>query len=131
MSAFIVSEKHIQAIVNYAVFKIKDVYFANGGKLDLRTPEDRNRLGQILWDANVESVNYRYTDNQPYHKFEFRPTSEIMSPVQMIKALRCLNYQSCEIDDWNNRTACRLIESLILGTVRFLPGYEEAEWEIQ
>jgi hypothetical protein len=52
------------------------------------------------------------------------------SPVQIIKAVHCLDYQSCETEDWETTLAWRICQALLSSTTARLPGYEAAAWEI-
>ena len=55
----------------------------------------------------------------------------MFSQVQIIKAARCLDYQSCEHPGWEQSDACKLLQAIIGDdTSAHLPGYDEAEWEI-
>ena len=120
MSAFICNSSHITALAVYAA----------RNRLHGRT--DANQIGVMLHAENVLSVNYRYgeatipnfeiCEGAAFHEF---------SQVQIIKAARCLDYQSCEHPGWQQSDACRLLQTIIGDdSSRNLPGYDEAEWEI-
>jgi hypothetical protein len=120
MSALICNHSHVTALAVYAA----------RNRLLGRT--DANPIGEMLHAENVLSVNYRYNEST-IPNFEmcewaaFHPFSH----VQIIKAARCLDYQSCEHPGWQQSDACKLLQVLIGDdTTRNLPGYDDAQWEI-
>lgn len=124
MSAFIVSDNHIHAVVAAAAHF--DAYLPN---LKLRDIDDRQKLGQILVDANYESVNYRYKAKYepPVYRIRFTTPPD---PIQAIKAIDCLDYQSCEVPDWESTEAFKILERIKSAAIAHLPGYQEAKWSI-
>jgi hypothetical protein len=120
MSAFICNNSHITAL---AVFAARNRILGW---------TDANQIGEMLHAENVKSVNYRYgettePDVAMCEWAAFHPFSQ----VQIIKAARCLHYQSCEHPGWETSDACRLLEAIIGDdTTRNLPGYDGADWEI-
>jgi hypothetical protein len=54
-----------------------------------------------------------------------------MAPIQVIRAAHCLEYQSCECEDWQETEACAALMGLVDAAARALPGYEQANWELQ
>lgn len=62
MSAFIVDNEHINAIVNFAFRKMAQQ----------RAPfNDPETLGQMLLNENARSVNYRYSEDDVPPVFEW------------------------------------------------------------
>ncbi len=120
MSAFACSNSHVTALAVYAARK------------RVLGWTDANQIGEMLHAENVKSVNYRYGETTepnfaPCEWAAFHPFTQ----VQIIKAARCLRYQSCEHLGWEASDACKLLEAIIGNdTTRNLPGYDEAEWEI-
>jgi hypothetical protein len=53
-----------------------------------------------------------------------------LSPVQLIKAVHCLDYQSCETEDWETTLAWRICQAVVSAAIGRLPAYEAAAWEI-
>ena len=119
MSAFICNNSHITALAVYAARN------RIGGQADAK------RIGEMLHAENVTSVNYRYCDT-------IRPDFELcewaafhgFSEGQILKAARCLDYQSCEHPAWSDSEACKLLEEIIKRSVTDTHGYDEALWEI-
>ncbi len=148
MSAFIVSRKHIQYLVQAALdlpgrtVQGGRLYWYNKGphQLPYGDSEMENRVGQILWDENIKSVLYRYPgdtketapgpigESYEYTHTYFPPKH--IDPVQTLKACACLDYQSCEHPEWEASEAHAILEAIRNAAIAALPGYEDANWEI-
>jgi hypothetical protein len=120
MSAFICHLSHITALAVYAA-RHRILGFT-----------DANAIGELLHAENVESVNYRYGEHTlPRFAMCEWAAFQAFSEVQILKAARCLHYQSCEHPGWEESNACRIVEAIIGGEESYsLPGYDEAAWEI-
>lgn len=123
MSAFNIGHKHIDYLVTAAIRY--DLYWGPEGHKVIYP----NEVGRMLIEENQNSVNHRYrTDDRPA-PYTFREVLEI-EPVQIIKAINCLEYQSCEHPGWDKSEAwyfCRALKSI---AISLLPGYQEAKWEV-
>lgn len=120
MSAFIVTHAHINALVTWANEHIT-------GNPDYCDPQ---RIGRILWDENRRSVAYRYKEpvSTP-EPFEWRPfDAKPLTLAGVIKAVECLEYQSCETPDYDTREAARILRTIKGEAISRLPGYRNAEW---
>jgi len=151
MSAYIVDKAHIDALVRAAVDRRMSYWLPAGARGD-GTPgpggiritvsrENRDAIGQLLTDANVASVAYRYDDASltdlpgptnawwivPYR---FNARGPILTPVQGLKALDGYEYQSCETPGWPASEAWHFCDDLRGYLIRALPGYEAADWTI-
>ena len=134
MSCWIVSKEHIDLLVSA------------GAEM---TGMDPDELGKMLWEENHNSVNSHYTEQQAVPPYTFEPPPETVknngkvqpvSPVVLIKAINCYEYQSCEHEGWEVSKAhefCKdLKKSLFPNKVmteeqlRELPGYDDAPWGI-
>ena len=125
MSAWIVSKQHIDLLVAASKEVVPDV------------------LGQMLWDENHKSVNYRYTETKPTPSYTFtaRP-NKVINPVVVLKQLACYEYQSCEHAGWEDSKAykfCQMLKAELLATfstpmteemVCALPEYNAAPWGV-
>jgi len=128
MSAFVCSKNHIAAVANYAASK--GVWLGTGSA----KPEDFGRIYKTLAEANVRSVCHRYEDDDTENYADVlrapRRAVSSHSAVEIIKLCDCLDYQSCEVDDWRESDACRLLNNIRSAAINALPGYDEAKWAI-
>jgi len=85
MSAYIVEDKTINSIVTFA---------RNSNIIDM----DANELGQKLLDENIDSVDYRYKEEND--RLEYKHENIKVEPKQVYKDLKSLMYQSCEQPTW-------------------------------
>jgi hypothetical protein len=53
-----------------------------------------------------------------------------VEPVQVLKAIKCYEYQSCEHPSWEDSEARSWCNHLRLAAIEHLPGFEAAKWEI-
>lgn len=102
MSAFTVDTAHIDTIVN-AMRQYAGVPVPTGA--------ERN-IGQMLWDENFASVNYRYRENESAPVYAPTLTDEPLSPIAVLKALDCYEYQSCEHPGWEESDARKLCDAI-------------------
>lgn len=123
MSAFNVGQRHIDYLVAAAIRY--EVTWAP----DHRRIIDPDRVGAMLVEANTLSVNYRYSQTAQPEQYTFRPVIDL-SPVQVLKAIRCFEYQSCEHKGWKGSEAWEFCQVLRLRTCENLPGYKDARWEV-
>ena len=111
MSAWIVSKAHIDRMVKTAI--------AWG-----IAPRDKsyNELGRMLWVENLNSVKYRYPNDtsgkrpgpsgltdEDIENYEYDGGDEL-TPVEALSASRCLDYQSCEHDEWPASDARKFLD---------------------
>jgi hypothetical protein len=139
MSAFIVDNRHIDAIVTYAIAK-RVRYFNPGNSPREKwieiTARNAEEIGRILLDENVRSVAHRYSnrinddERNASAIYAYRPFPTPLAAVEFIKACKCLEYQSCETDDWETTLAYRILRACIDSASSDLRGYERAPWEI-
>ena len=124
MSAFIVNRTHIAALAAFCT---------NSQDWAGRSLKDGTRIGNILWDANYRSVNVRYDEDDSAPVFTLH-TADLVNmpsdPVVVIKACHCLEYQSCEFEEWPQSEACGILESIVSSACHKLSGYEAAPWGI-
>ena len=128
MSAFVVTDQHINALVRYAsrhsitVYEpMQDIRFTVKGHEGI--------AASLLLDQNVKSVNYRYDENEKA-TIIYNPAAPVLTAIQAIKAAQCLKYQSCETPDFEESFACKLLDNIIADAIPRLDGYNEAAWAI-
>ena|SRR3990167_151627 len=146
MSAYMVDRDHIAYLLDAAMdHKIAHCTFhwyhngvsrsLAGGDFELAA-----QVGQMLWNENRLSIEYRYPDtaqdfsrapgpiDESYVYDEHSTQYLTFDPVQVIKACNCFAYQACEHPDWKESEAKVFIDTLIHYAISELPGYETAVW---
>ena len=131
MSAWVVSELHISAIVGFAYHYCPDSHIF---RLRKEAPEVvPDVIGQILLDENYKSVNYRYPDDTPgwgrFH-YEWDLSRLPVNPVAVLSLIACLEYQSCEHPEWEQSEAHAILKTIKAIAIRQLPGYDKYPWAI-
>ena len=135
MSAFIVSDKHIHAMLN-SINKdggySHTIRLSNGETFSRHDSIDLSKLGQILVDQNYRSVNHRYNETGVPPVYEYQPLPWVeYEPVQIIKACHCYDYQACENPDYPSTLAHEILRMIESANINRLPGYDAAAWEIR
>ncbi len=130
MSAFLVSDAHLDYLVNFAFQK----------ELIIGTEEDGTRLNikenpqsafNILYKENLRSVDTRYDETNVITPSQFRRNAQNWDMVQVLKACDCYDYQACENDDYPQSLAHQIINRIRRRATGSLPGYDKAAWEIK
>jgi len=152
MSAFVVSHSHIDLLVETAMFGPAGTrrnwhtftyYHRTPNEPDLSAGRERtirpgdyaaaNRLGQLLLNENVSSVNYRYPGDPELpadESYQCRTTARL-SAVDVLMALDGYEYQSCEHPGWRTSEAHSFTDALRRALIGHLPGYSESDcWAI-
>lgn len=133
MSAFICTPKHINTIVSYAAQKDVALYLTNdsGQRYRVRAERDPELIAECLTKANYDSVNFRYSESREVPVGEYFPVATaFISPAAIIKLCDCLDYQSCEVDGWEDTDAAKIISTIRNTAVVNVPGYSDAAWTI-
>jgi hypothetical protein len=148
MSAYIIDRDHLSYLINAALWAGCPCesglrYNHNGRSYHLRGDDVQAALetANDLWRENIASVSYRYpgetTDTLPGpigETYKLWPSDicgfplRDYAPVQVLKALDCYEYQSCEHPAWPTSAACAFVDALRRTTIRRLAGYDAAEW---
>ena len=148
MSAFVVSNSHIDAIIRAAEQHRSRLSAFSWGFLGttLPDPSDPERktidgatyCGKLLLEANVSSVAYRYAHNPSAtpdpaivaaYRYDWQRAPKL-DGAALIKAIDCLDYQSCERPDWDSTQAAKMLRDLKSVAIASLPGYDAAEWAL-
>ena len=156
MSAYLCSPHHIGALAAYITSyrPHRQDYRPYVARLVAEEIPDRDGMGEysdelgprvamILARANLRSVSERY----PHDAEGERPGSDHKdldyvclcsqaaryryydrNPVQVLKAVACLDYQSCEYEEWRGSTARKILDLIEGAAINTLPGYDAAEW---
>lgn len=134
MSAFICNTTTFDALVLFCVrHKVTRLYRPGKAGREM-TP---TQIGQLLLDENVRSVNARYKEDTfpdayaaPGKGDPVIGTLRTVDPVQALKLCGCVDYQSCETDDWHTTDAYWMLNTIRDEAIRALPGYNEANWDM-
>ena len=143
MSAFLVTRDHISYLISAALSRTLNPGYGSGMAWtegdDLRTMgctdyDEASRVAQMLWDENMASIHNRYPDTEKKCAPSYGPhRRDIQRPilaVQVLKAIDCYEYQSCEHGGWEQSDAHSFTSNLRRRAIAVLPGYEEADWAI-
>ncbi len=128
MSAFIVNDYHINALVTYGL-QAKAEYWT--GKERVRFSEDTAwALASKLYRANVKSVNFRYGERNRTNVFKYATVKiSHLSAADIVKACDCLDYQSCELASWDRSEARKILQAIREEAVRVLAS--SPAWELK
>ena len=143
MSAFQVSANHIATLVDAAILhRMTSFYCIGESGSPQRCPvshENREELLTMLADENLASLEARYAEPKATSligsssRFPRHPSKALnLSPVALLKAVNCYEYQSCEHTAWRDSKAFAFCQALKGALVHALPGYEAANtWGIE
>jgi len=143
MSAFVVSDAHLNALIATAIHGPKDAPEVKGtwrvwhrSSRAYATLKNANKIGAMLLAENLASYNSRYPekkneaeDADAVSSFRFSAV-EPLTRIQAFKAVDCLKYQSCQHEKWISSEAEDFLNSLRSALIQSLPGYANADWEI-
>lgn len=127
MSAYLCDPHHVALL---AVMAARQPY----GK-----PGTENENAATLALANLASLDVRYgpspVEREPRayvadcvkacRDWRWSPKP---SPVEIIKAVQCFDYQACEVADYEDTPAAKITRRVKSDAIASLPGYEEAPW---
>lgn len=124
MSAWIVSQNHIRALVTGAV------------KFGVVPSEVAEKFGNVLTLANVLSVNYRYNERTEPETYTHEDVH--LDSLSLLKQVRCYDYQTCEHPSWEKCETKKFLDSLEAKIVASLPMvdpfgsqmYRDAPWGV-
>ena len=140
MSAFILGDDTIDLLVTAGVRGVgldaRLGIFHAGAMVYFSKHEDTDFLGSILKTANYESVNYRYQEATPCEAYRYNGNgivpylgSPVISWGQVLLAVRCYEYQSCEAPTWGESLAKAVCSAIRLKVCGIIAEEEDAEWE--
>ncbi len=148
MSAYICDDRHFLYLIGAAMSHRLNVgqgsfsWYHNGARHELAC-NDYERAAEVanmLLCENMRSVSHRYphessatlpgpksgvapfTSRSPFTSFD------AFEPAQVLKAIHCLEYQSCEHDEWRESESFAFLQALSGRACRSMIGYEDAEW---
>ena len=148
MSAFIVDKAHLDLIVTAALHGASDSE-SDWHPISWRRTDDESGelefvemsaaqadwVGAVLAGTNVDSVCHRYEDasdlllDYVLHGYRYEDRGYRPTGIEVLKAIGCYEYQSCEHDEWEESEAARFCAALRAAIVSRLPGYDAAPYE--
>lgn len=117
MSAWVVSDECINIILG--VIKEYKTILKQKPIIDFENCDEDiilNWLGNVLLHMNVDSVNARYDEHEIYEPRTFSPKmtgKDVDGLILGIKQIHCWQYQSCELDDYQDRWEWRFIRQIL------------------
>ena len=131
MSCYLVTDKHISAIIGWACREnISAGWGSNPGRYAY-TPGFEQEACDILYAANVKSVNARYKESADESGCTFLTSAPRLNPIEVIKACDCLAYQCDEWEGFEGSTAQAILRDIQRGAITRLPGYDKSRWSIE
>ena len=125
MSAFICSDYHVSVLANYA-FEQGVNYYWRGRYRKCADPEE---IGAILMKENIRSVNYRYQErSRSLFEYAASVVGNMPDNAQILQAAFCLNYQSCERDDWPKSEAHAILMAIIYDAAH---AFSKGAWALE
>jgi hypothetical protein len=139
MSAFLVTDNHICQIINFMVVKSRrhhfrmpsDIPLIVDGRVIYRDGEPTDfwkGIGDILYVQNAISVDHRYPGEDCPRVWTWKRSLDVVDAVQFLKLLDCMEYQSCETDDYYMTPAYHVLNALRRYGIQRLTGYDNAAW---
>ena len=126
MSAWLCNESHLYEMAHYYVENCQK-YVQAINKMDVE------KVVTILWEANLDSLNYRYDDDIEENKISreklshYRPI--VTNIFHMAKLVGCYEYQSCENEKrWDVSKAKQICKDITDGLLTNSDDYESAPW---
>jgi hypothetical protein len=131
MSAFILPDYHIDALVSWAAGRREVSYYWDNQRWEINAVEAR-RVAEMLHDQNVASVNYRYGEmGGAAYVHQWVQTAHLKS-ADVLKACSSYDYQACETPDYEKSEAARAVNAIRAAAIRAVPGYEDSEaWVLE
>lgn len=149
MSAYICNPEHFGILAAYAAQNCCVIR-----EWDRTTHADNaileaQRVARCLANENIRSVAYRYPSSEsgsrpgPHLKDgdiveaaaiyarHFIEHPQKLNSAQIIKLCDCLDYQSCETDDWPQTQAYRQLQSIKSTVIEGPVGYYHGGWEFR
>lgn len=151
MSAFICGPDHFKVLALFAASRGSfgrrvDPRYIDELKYAEQFSETKlaNLYADVLYQENVRSVWHRYPDDARSelpgpcddpghvtitHRDEANPKLIRMPAVAILKMCDCLEYQSCETEDYRKSVAFALLNRIRDAAINLLPGYDDAPWD--
>ena len=134
MSVFIVNPEHIHVLLDAALRYTDEIgmtIYTNDGQALTIDRTNRDQVGQMLLDTNAASAGARHQEASELYIYSYTtPVRFDWEAIDILKAISCYEYQTCEAPGWDTSTAKAFCEGLRDAIIPALPGYNDAPWEI-
>lgn len=127
MSAHLASIRTINALATYAMVECVKVRMSDGSTLNAQ--RDPQSVANILLDGNLASlraVNPHDDDLTPDYEITWTPTNALHGVA--FKLAEYLNFQACEVENYDNSACARVLREIMKAAIGHLPGYDAAPW---
>lgn len=110
MSAYIMSDKDINDIVNYFVNSTAStqLWLRVNGDYEYLTRDNAEQVAGILYLENKRSVDHRYNETNDFD-FTYKASYNTVSDKEVAQLIDSLEYQSCETDDYYTTQAYKML----------------------
>lgn len=117
MSAYTVSDNHLNVLVSWFMENRVEyrLWYKLNGKFGYMSAGDAPRVAYELYKQNVLSVNDRYNDIESDEQYTFeyiKNAKQAYGLAEIAGAIDCLEYQSCETDNYKNTDAYSIITAM-------------------
>lgn len=149
MSAFICGPDHFKALCLFAAASSRgslNVHprYCRGEVQKIPFERDSFKLAEayaeVLYRENIRSVRHRYPEGDlpgpitPTLRIRItladaRSITGHLPPISILKMCDCLEYQSCETDNYRETDAYDLLNQIRRAAINKLPGYDDAPWD--
>lgn len=133
MSAYIVSPKHIDALLNFANRDSDHtrVTLTDGRVLRFNQVDDLDFAAELLTRQNYASVNHRYEKDTPVPAASFSLLRQVYTPGEILVACDGYDYQACETEGYFESDAAKIVNAVRRCAICSLPEYRAAKtWSI-
>lgn len=130
MSCYIVSPETLHTLAAFAV--------SHGCALvGAHTDDDcAQRVVDLLLQHNIAAMDARYRNSASeadWSHYTYRAPVGVLAPhciapVVVLKLAACVDYQCCEIEDYEATDAAHQLRAIRKRAIAQLPGYEAAPW---
>ena len=136
MSCFIVSNDHLDAILNFC--KVHSGPRVNNFPDGMRFDEELTNIGRQLMQVNIAAFRSayqgRHCEDLPTEDYQYTRPARVLTPIEFYKAVDCLAYQCCDWPDWDQSSYRPLLESWQRKALHLLPKfteqYDAAAWSL-
>ncbi|PQM45269.1 hypothetical protein C1Y40_04593 [Mycobacterium talmoniae] len=135
MSAFVVHPEHLHVLLwtsqQHSHRGPLRWCFGNPSDVVELQPENVDEVGQMLLDANIDSVDYLYNETGRRDTYHYRrPQHTGWSIPELLNVLHCYVHQACERPQWSTSQAKAFCDALQQRLISQLPGYSDGPWGI-